>query len=93
MFTRTNAQPRLGIRLILTDGADLATDVEGNHVSVASPNGSFRVIYYRPPGASQLILLSEWWSKVSLPYLARLRARAWRLANDAATELGWFKDS
>jgi hypothetical protein len=93
MPTRMNAQPRLGIHFIPTDDADLITEMEGDRIRVGSPNGSFRVTYYQPPGASQLILASEWWSRASLPHLARLRARAWRLANDAAAELGWFKDA
>ena len=93
MPAQTNARPWLGIHLILTDGTDLSTEVEGDSILVRAPNGSFRVVYNLPPGASQLILDSEWWSRASLPQLARLRAHAWRLANDAATELGWFKDA
>ncbi len=93
MPAQRNAQPRLGIHFILTDDAALATEVEGNHILVGSPTGSFRVIYHWQPGASRLTLETEWWSRASLPQLARLRARAWRLANDAATELGWFKDA
>jgi hypothetical protein len=92
MPARANAQPRLGIHFILTDDANLITEIEGDRIRVGSPNGSFRVIYLRRPGASQLALETEWWSRASLPHLARLRARAWRLANDAAIELGWFKD-
>ena len=93
MPAQRDARPRLGIPLILTDDADLSTEVNGNRILVRSPNGSFRVIYHLPSGASQLILGSEWWSRASLQRLARLRARAWRLANDAATELGWFEDA
>jgi hypothetical protein len=92
MPARTNAQPRLGIHFILTDDADLITEIEGDRILVGSPNGSFRVIYLRTPGPSQLALETEW-CRSSLPHLARLRARAWRLANDAATKLGWFEDA
>ena len=93
MPAQRNAQPRLGIHFILTHDANLATEVEGNRILVGSSNGAFRVIYQRLPGTSQLILETEWWSRASLPHLARLRAPAWRLANDAAIALGWFKDA
>jgi hypothetical protein len=93
MPAQMNAQPRLGIHFIPADDGDLITEIEGDRILVGSSNGSFRVIYLRASGASQLALETEWWSRSSLPHLARLRARAWRLANDAATQLGWFKDT
>ena len=91
MSARTNAQPRLGIHLILTDDLDLIIQVEGGRIVVRSPRGTFRVTYKKPLESSQLVLDSEWWSKGSLRSLVHLRARAWRLANDAATELGLAK--
>jgi hypothetical protein len=93
MPAQWNAQPRLVIHLWLTHDTDLITEVEGDRVLVGLPDGSFRVAYHQLPEVSQLILETEWWSRASLPQLARLRVRAWRIANDAATELGWFKDA
>jgi len=83
VLARSNAQPSLGIRLII--------EVEGTHILVKSPEGSFTATYKKSPDSRWLILESEWWIKQTPVRLAKLRARAWRLANDAASEFDWFE--
>jgi hypothetical protein len=93
MLARTNAQRSLGIRPFLSHHLDLSVEVRGRYILVEIPGGNFRVVYAKSPDFPQLILESEWWSRHDPVRLARLRAHAWRLANDAASELGWFKDA
>jgi hypothetical protein len=93
MPNRTNAQPSLGIRLVVTQTLDLAVEVAGPCILVRTPEGNFRVTYRKSPDGRQLALDSEWGSdgKQSASTLAKFRIRAWRLANDTASELGWFE--
>ena len=93
MSAHTNAQPWLGIRLLITDDLDLVVEVKGSEIIVRSRGGSFGVRYKRSPDVPQLFLKSEWLTddRESPIRLAHRRARAWRLANDAANEHGWFK--
>jgi hypothetical protein len=89
MAARLNAQPRLGIRLIPINKLDLRVNVDARQILVATPTGSFRVTY--APNSIQLAVKSEWSNRTLSPAeLGRLRLRAWRLANDAAHELGWL---
>ena len=90
MSATTNAQLRLGIRLFINNDLGLTTEIDGPRISVKLQGGSFRVIYKKPLESSQLVLDSEWWREDSQRTLTHLRARAWRLANDTATKLGWF---
>jgi hypothetical protein len=83
VLTSSNAQLSLGIRLL--------TDIQGDHILVTSPEGGFTATYTRSQDSRWLILESEWWVKQTPVRLAKLRARAWRLANDVASEFGWFK--
>jgi hypothetical protein len=88
-----NAQHWLGIRFILADDLDLTAEVSGPFIVVRVPRGTFRATYKRSPGSHQLILVSEWFSngRISPLTLAHFRNRAWRLANNKAAELGWFR--
>jgi hypothetical protein len=92
MSVGTNARPWPGTRLLLANDVDLLVEPEAPFISVSSPGGGFRVTYKKPSESSQLVLQSEWWSKSSLRNLVRLRARAWRLANETAAQLGWFPE-
>lgn len=93
MPNRTNAQPSLGIRLIIAQTLDLVVEVDDPCILVRTPEGRFRVTYRKSPGSRQLVLDSEWGSDgaQSASALAKFRIRAWRLANDTASELGWFE--
>lgn len=94
MSAQSNAQPWLGI-LLLADDLDLTAEViGGRRISLSALNGRFRAIYKEAPNFPQLVLETEWLpnERAAPVKLAHLRARAWRLANDTATALGWFKD-
>jgi len=92
MSVGTSARTWPGIRLLLANDVDLLVEAQPPFISVSSPGGHFRVTYKKPAGSPQLVLQSEWWSKGSLRNLAHLRARAWRLANNTAAQLGWFPE-
>jgi len=91
MPTPTNAQERLGNRLE-NDDLGLVVETGLNHVLVRAPRGGFEVTYKKSPVFPQLVLESEWLTSGvrNSPRLAHFRARAWRLANDVASKLGWF---
>jgi hypothetical protein len=92
MSARTNAQPWPGARLLITNDLDRIVEVKGPEILVRSRAGKFGVTYKTSPDAPQLVLKSEWLTdgREDPIRLAHFRARAWRLANDAATECGWF---
>ena len=92
MPSLTNAQPGLGIHLVPSDDLGLIVETEDAHVLVRTPRGGFRVTYKKSPDFPELVWESEWLSSAmkNSVGLAHLRARAWRLANDAANKLGWF---
>lgn len=87
-----SARRSLGTRLVIAGELDLIVEVSGLDILVATPRGSFGVTYKKSPEAPELVLKSEWVRNVkeSAYRLAGYRARAWRLANDTAIELGWF---
>ena len=72
---------------------DLTAEARGPYIFVRAPKGTFRATYKISPDSHQLVLESEWFSSGSEKplTLVHLRARAWRLANDKAAELGWFE--
>jgi hypothetical protein len=91
MSARTNAQPWLGLHLLITD--DLIIEVKGYEILVRSRGGSFSVTYKKSPDVPQLVLKSEFLAdrRENPLRLVHFRARACRLANDTANERGWFK--
>jgi hypothetical protein len=95
MPTPTSAQSSLGTQHFPSDDLGLIVEVDGSHVLVRTPRNGFRVTYKKSPVFLQLVLESEWLSsgmKNSFG-LAKFRARAWSLANDAANKLGWLNAS
>ena len=84
--------PRADVRIPGGSMADLIVEVSGPYILIRAPKGSFKATYKNSPDSHQLVLESEWFSngREKPIRLAHFRARAWRLANDIATELGWF---
>ena len=91
MPSPTNARPGPGVRL-KNDDLGLVVETDAKHVLVGASRGGFEVSYKKSPVFPQLVLESEWLTSgvKNSPRLAHFRARAWRLANDVANELGWF---
>jgi hypothetical protein len=92
MTTQRSARLLLGILPIASDDLDLIVEVSGSHILVQTAKGAFRVTYQKALDCPQLVVESEWCArrKQSQGTLAKLRRRAWRLANDTADKLGWF---
>jgi hypothetical protein len=59
--------------------ADLHVEVRGAEIVVTLPFTSYTVTYYKPANSSQAGMTN-----------AEFLAKAWRLANDEARELGWI---
>ena len=77
----------------MTDSWDsLPIQVVDNEIIVSLPGTSYSVIYYKPPDSPQLLgrnFPKQDDARVPLTQ-AEFLARAWRLANDKARELGWI---
>jgi hypothetical protein len=95
MSAKSNAQSWLGIPLLANDLDITAELISGRRISISALNGRFRAIYKEAPNFPQLLLETEWLpnERAEPVKFAHLRARAWRLANDTARALGWFKDA
>jgi hypothetical protein len=88
MASATNAQHKLGIRPF---SVGLSADADESRIFVRTSRGGFRVIYKRPLAFPQLVLdLEVTGGMKNSSGLGHIRKRAWRLANDLATNLGWF---
>jgi hypothetical protein len=92
MFKDAGAQASLGARSVPGDDLGLVVEAGDTRIVIRAARGSFRATYKKLPDFPQLVLQSDWCGnrKESATLLARLRTRAWRLANDTANELGWF---
>lgn len=72
--------------------ADIHLDVRGGDIIVDLPGTSYTVTYHKPIVAFQLLAANvpaDDDTRTGLT-LAEFRARAWRLANDKARDLGWI---
>jgi hypothetical protein len=72
--------------------AELELKVQEGDIIVTLPDSSYTVTYYKPKHSPQL--LAKRISDKDDPRLsmtgAEFLAKAWRLANDKARELGWI---
>jgi hypothetical protein len=78
----------------MTDAwGSLHIDVVDDEIIVTLPATSYSVVYYKPPNSPQL--LGRNFPKKDDPRVpltqAEFLARAWRVANDKARELGWIE--
>jgi hypothetical protein len=65
-------------------------EVEDDGIIVTLPGTSFRVIYKKPSQYPGLIAFDLRGDKDAGMPMADFLARAWRVANDKARELGWI---
>ena len=73
-------------------GADLHVEVRDHDIIVTMPETSFRVVYRKPYQGSQLVARLDYFQHDQKGPITRAQflARAWKLANDKARELGWI---
>jgi hypothetical protein len=72
--------------------ADIHLDVSGGDIIVDLPGTSYTVTYHKPVVSPELLvafLPAKDDTRTKLTQ-AEFLARAWRLANDKARELGWI---
>jgi hypothetical protein len=62
---------------------ELSVEVYGNHIIVTLPGTSYSVTYFKPRGQS-------WLAAKDLVPSAEFLAKAWKVANDTARDLGWI---
>ena len=72
--------------------ADLHVEVQGDEIIVTLPGTRYTVTYYRATPHELLAKSYSGQEADGAPMTkAEFLARAWRLANDKARELGWIK--
>jgi hypothetical protein len=71
-------------------GIRLRIDVETDVIIVTLPGSTFRVIYSKPKKSDGLVAFGVRGDKGAGVSQVDFLARAWRVANDKARELGWM---
>jgi hypothetical protein len=71
---------------------DLDLEVCSDEITITLPSTNYRVTYYKPDNCPQLLArnFSSKDDKRASMTQAEFLARAWRLANNKARELGWI---
>jgi hypothetical protein len=72
--------------------AGLRVEVRGGDIVVTLPGTSYRAVYHKPADKPGLIATSRFgrWQQGTPMTQPEFHARAWKLANDKARELGWI---
>jgi hypothetical protein len=72
--------------------ADLSVEARDRDIIVTMPGTSFRVVYRKRDRSPQLVARLDYFQNEQKGPITRaeFRARAWKLANDKARELGWI---
>ncbi|MGC1179516.1 MAG: hypothetical protein WA884_10975 [Methyloceanibacter sp.] len=67
-------------------------EVRGRELIITLPGTSYRAIYHKPQNSPQLLakIFPRENEKRALVGQAEFLARAWKLANNKARELGWI---
>jgi hypothetical protein len=74
----------------MAESVRLRVELDGDDIIVSMPGTQFRVIYQRQPSAAGLVA-RDWRNSPGSGILQKdFLARAWRVANDKARELGWI---
>jgi hypothetical protein len=69
----------------------LHVEIRGGDIVVTLPETIFMVTYFKPAGTSHLIARPNWTDDPDASIeLGDFLARAWKLANAKARELGWI---
>jgi hypothetical protein len=74
----------------MAESIRLQVEVDSDAVIVTMPGTTFRVVYRIPTHAHGLIAFDVRGSREASVTMAEFLARAWKLANDKARELGWI---
>jgi hypothetical protein len=76
----------------MTDNCDLCVEVRDQDIVITMPETSFRVVYRKPNRGSQLVARLDYFKSDQKGPITRAQflARASKLANDKARELGWI---
>jgi hypothetical protein len=74
----------------MAETVTLHLDTAGDLITVTLPGTSCTVTYRRSIDALGLVELHKEWDQNSPISQAEFLQRAWRIANDKATELGWI---
>ena len=71
---------------------ELSVEVYGNHISVTLPGTSYSVTYFKPRGQPWLAakdIVHKDDPRIAMTS-AEFLAKAWKVANDKARDLGWI---
>jgi len=76
----------------MTAKRDLRIEVRSDQIVVSLPRSLYRVTYRKPPNSLQLFAenIPDKEDRYAPMKLADFLAKAWKLANDKARELGWI---
>jgi hypothetical protein len=87
-----NTQTFCDMILFMRGLADIYLDVRGGDIIIDLPGTSYTVTYHKPAVYPQLLAANPPAKDDARTGLtqAQFLARAWRLANDKARELGWI---
>jgi hypothetical protein len=77
----------------MTAKRDLRIEVRSDQIVVSLPRSLYRVTYRKPANSLQLLAenIPDKEDRYAPMKLADFLAKAWKLANDKARELGWIK--
>jgi hypothetical protein len=76
----------------MTEKRDLRNEVRGDQIVVSLPRSLYRATYYKAANSPQLLAenIPDKEDRYAPMKLADFLAKAWKLANDKARELGWI---
>jgi hypothetical protein len=76
----------------MTTDADLHVEVRERDIVLTMPGTNFRVVYRKPGRGPKLVARLDYFQNEQKGSITRAEflARAWKLANDKARELGWI---
>jgi hypothetical protein len=84
-------RPGIGEHQMMSANSEFRVQVVDDEIIVTLPGSHYSVTYYKPAKSPQLVAkrMSDRDDPRVAMRLSEFLARAWRLANDKARELGW----